>query len=153
MNVTAREYSSANEMKAAYADRRARLYASRKVAPIAKPHVKVTVMRGNVPLWRRADITFSDHVVAWQLYKASLVTSPVPAYIRMRCAELGFTRDEINSDKRGSGLVRARHLLMWEVWTKFNLSYPMVGHQFGDRDHSSCQHAIKKIAAEMRGRG
>jgi hypothetical protein len=136
--------------RAAYADCRRRLLTPPKPAALPPPPPKKVfrVLVGkDRPTWKRMPITFSAHVLAWQLHQAKQCQSPIPAYIRKRSKQLGFDRATIVGSSRDAKVVAARHLIMWEVWTKFEVSYPQLGKMFGGRDHSSCQHAVKKIAA------
>src|SRR3990172_5336391 len=59
--------------------------------------------------------------------------------------------DEIRSGKRHAGLVRSRHLAMYlsKHLTSFSLSE--IGRFFGNRDHSTVLHALRKIEAEQKG--
>jgi chromosomal replication initiation ATPase DnaA len=154
MQVTDDRYANVAEMRAAYADRRRRLMSVKTPAPKPRPLPKPVkpIVSKNRPMWKRMTITFSAHVVAWQMHMAKQCSTPVPAYIHERSEALGFTYDQIVSASRNAKIVAARHLIMWEVWMKFALSYPQIGRMFGGRDHSSCQHAIKKVA-EQRGQG
>ncbi|MDR1159208.1 MAG: chromosomal replication initiator protein DnaA [Syntrophomonadaceae bacterium] len=52
---------------------------------------------------------------------------------------------ELLSKKRNKQLVYPRQLAMYLCRTLTDASYPQIGHQFGDRDHSTVIHAIDKI--------
>lgn len=160
MHIPEQQFQGYAEQRAAALSRRARMLGSGKAANDTQPApvVKATPVqlidrptKMNGPLWTRSSIRFDYHILAWQLHLGSLVTSPVPKYIRARCKALGADYNDIYGPSRLKKLVAVRHLIMWELRQKFGLSYPQIGRLMGNRDHASCQHAIKKITAQRGG--
>lgn len=98
------------------------------------------------PLWRMQAITFDAHVQAyqWQLTRAS--ANRAQEYIRQRCIELGADYDKVTAKGRTSrDITGHRQVIMYELKTKFHLSYPRIGREFGC-DHSTALHAVARIA-------
>lgn len=69
------------------------------------------------------------------------------------CDELGINEEDLISPRRQPHLVRARALWVWIV--KHNgpgwLSYPIIGHWLGGRDHSGIMHLFKEHAEMLHG--
>lgn len=159
MHIPEQQHQGYAEQRAAAVARRARMYGAGKAAndtmppPVPKA-TSVQIHDGPIkkgPLWQRSSIRFDYHILAWQLHLGSLVTSPVPKYIRARCKALGADYNDIYGPCRLKKLVAVRHLIMWELRAKFGLSYPQIGRLMGNRDHATCQHAIKKIQVQRGG--
>jgi len=62
----------------------------------------------------------------------------------------GQSPDEIRSGRRHASLVRARHLAMYLAKQLTKLSLSEIGRFFGNRDHSTVLHAIRKVEGETR---
>jgi chromosomal replication initiator protein len=60
------------------------------------------------------------------------------------------TADEIRGAKRHASLVRARHIAMYLAKQLGRASLPEIGRFFGNRDHSTVLHAVRKIDREIR---
>lgn len=52
---------------------------------------------------------------------------------------------DLKSECRAQAVVRARHIAMWLARELTQRSYPQIGQRFGDRDHTSVIHGVKKI--------
>lgn len=63
---------------------------------------------------------------------------------------LGPSPDELRSGRRHASLVRARHLAMYLSKQLTHLSLSEIGQFFGNRDHSTVLHAIRKVEQETR---
>jgi chromosomal replication initiator protein len=61
-----------------------------------------------------------------------------------------LTPDEIRSDRRHASLVRARHISIFLAKQLTRLSLSEIGQFFGNRDHSTVLHAIRKVEQETR---
>ena len=59
----------------------------------------------------------------------------------------GLTSSDLYSKTRRADVVVPRHMAMYLLRTKMGLSFPSIGKQFGDRDHTTIIHACNKIAA------
>lgn len=61
----------------------------------------------------------------------------------------GVSIADVKGPRRNKAVVRARQLAVYEVYRRRpDLSYPQIGRIFGDRDHTTCLHAVRKISAE-----
>jgi hypothetical protein len=61
----------------------------------------------------------------------------------------GYSKAELMSIRRHRDLTIARHLV-WQIAKRTtSLSYPQMGRFFGDRDHTTVLHAIKKTPANI----
>ena len=61
----------------------------------------------------------------------------------------GFTVEQITSGSRRRPLVDARQVAMYVTRNMTELSYPDIGKAFGNRDHTTVMHAVRKIEARM----
>lgn len=65
-------------------------------------------------------------------------------------AELfGFDIDQITGGSRRRPLVDARQVAMYVTRNMTELSFPDIGKEFGNRDHTTVMHACRKIEARM----
>ena len=55
------------------------------------------------------------------------------------------TVDAILSETRKAAVVEVRHVAMWLIWRKLGWSSSRIGSLFGDRDHTTVLHALRKI--------
>ena len=60
-----------------------------------------------------------------------------------------FTLDQITSGSRRRPLVDARQIAMYVTRNMTDLSYPEIGRAFGNRDHTTVIHAVRKIEHHM----
>ena len=60
-----------------------------------------------------------------------------------------FTLDQITSGSRRRPLVDARQIAMYVTRNMTTLSYPDIGRAFGNRDHTTVIHAVRKIERQM----
>ncbi len=67
-------------------------------------------------------------------------------------AHFGFTVEEICGPSRRRPLVIARQIAMYLFRELTDYSYPAIGREFGDRDHTTVIHAVDKISSLMRER-
>ncbi|MEQ1503874.1 MAG: chromosomal replication initiator protein DnaA [Myxococcota bacterium] len=56
---------------------------------------------------------------------------------------------DITGTKRTRTLTRPRHIAMYLARVHTNLSFPELGREFGDRDHSTIQHGFRKVKEEL----
>lgn len=56
---------------------------------------------------------------------------------------------DITGTKRTRTLTRPRHIAMYLARAHTNLSFPELGREFGDRDHSTIQHGFRKVREEL----
>jgi chromosomal replication initiator protein len=64
----------------------------------------------------------------------------------------GFTVEELCGPNRRRPLVTARQVSMYVFRELTDFSYPAIGREFGDRDHSTVMHAVEKIGGLMKER-
>ena len=60
-----------------------------------------------------------------------------------------FTLEQITSGSRRRPLVDARQIAMYVTRNMTALSYPEIGRAFGNRDHTTVIHAVRKIERQM----
>ncbi|MBV8464030.1 MAG: chromosomal replication initiation protein, partial [Acidimicrobiales bacterium] len=73
-----------------------------------------------------------------------------PQVILQATAEaFGFTVEELCGHNRRRPLVTARQVGMYVLRELTDFSYPAIGREFGDRDHSTVIHAVNKIQKLM----
>ena len=60
-----------------------------------------------------------------------------------------FTLDQITGGSRRRPLVDARQIAMYVTRNMTDLSYPEIGRAFGNRDHTTVIHAVRKIEHHM----
>ena len=84
---------------------------------------------------------------------AAKIRTPHPCtrIINEVCLEHGITREELISPGRTLHLARIRQLAMWRC-RQAGVSLPEIGRWFGNRDHTTVLHAVRKIDA-MKGEG
>ena len=86
---------------------------------------------------------------------ADLITSNAPLIITPdlildRTSEIyGFSREDLVGASRRRPLVTARQVSMYVFRELTDLSYPAIGREFGDRDHTTVIHAVDKITKLM----
>lgn len=96
--------------------------------------------------------SFDEHVKAYRILQKDLEKvghHRLRKYILHRAHELGVTYSQIIGAGRKREVVAARQLVMWEIKTiiKPEASYPEVGRLFGDRDHTTVLHAVRRVEA------
>jgi len=61
----------------------------------------------------------------------------------------GFTIEQLTGGSRQRPLVEARQVAMYVTRNSTDLSYPEIGKAYGNRDHTTVMHAVRKIEARM----
>ncbi len=59
-------------------------------------------------------------------------------------------KDDLASNKRSNEIAFPRQIAMYLCREVANMSYPRIGEDFGNRDHSTVMHACKKIEKEVK---
>ena len=86
---------------------------------------------------------------------ADLISNTAKAPVTVRgileaSAEVfGFSLDQITGGSRRRPLVDARQIAMYITRNMTDLSYPEIGRAFGNRDHTTVIHAVRKIEHNM----
>ncbi len=117
-----------------------------KPVPLAVPVREEPAERINpiMPDWMGCNIEFDAHIKAWDAWKARYCHNS-RLYLKERAVELGFTYEELVVDDRRVLPVLVRSLLMWELKTYLKKSNAEIRRLFGNRDHSTVHHAIRRI--------
>jgi len=71
------------------------------------------------------------------------------AILQATADTFGFTVEELCSASRRRPLVAARQIGMYVFRELTDFSYPAIGKEFGNRDHTTVMHAVEKISAQM----
>lgn len=61
----------------------------------------------------------------------------------------GVSIEDIKSERRQKFIIPARHEAIWMVRSLTPWGLPKIGKFFGDRDHTTCLHAIRKHQAKV----
>ncbi len=72
------------------------------------------------------------------------------AIIDATAAQFGVPRDALIARDRRPTVARARKVAMYLTRTLTDRSLPQIGHDFGDRDHSTVLHAVRAVTADLR---
>jgi chromosomal replication initiator protein len=70
---------------------------------------------------------------------------------RLVCKHYGVSRTDILSPRRHRSIVWPRQVGMYLAKTMTQRSLPEIGRRFGNRDHTTVLHAIRKIEGELEG--
>lgn len=65
------------------------------------------------------------------------------------CDLFGMSREEVENGGRQVAVARARHVLMYLLYSDTPLSYPAVGERLGGRDHTTVMHGVSKLTEEL----
>ena len=72
--------------------------------------------------------------------------------IEISARHFGFSVEELIGPSRRRPLVIARQIAMYLFRELTDFSYPVIGREFSDRDHTTVIHAVEKISALMKER-
>ena len=73
-----------------------------------------------------------------------------PKLILEATAEMfGLSMEDLRGKSRSRPLVTARQIAMYVLREMTDFSYPAIGREFGDRDHTTVMHAVTKISKLM----
>lgn len=61
-----------------------------------------------------------------------------------------INKDDLESNKRSNEIAFPRQIAMYLCREVANMSYPKIGEDFGNRDHSTVMHACKKIEKDVK---
>ena len=59
-------------------------------------------------------------------------------------------KEALSSDKRSNDIAFPRQIAMYLCRSVANMSFPKIGEDFGNRDHSTVMHAYRKIEKEIK---
>lgn len=94
-----------------------------------------------------AESVLADFVAAKQPHQIT-----AQDIIEKSARHFGFSVDELIGPSRRRPLVIARQMAMYLFRELTDFSYPAIGREFGDRDHTTVIHAVEKISALMKER-
>ena len=78
-----------------------------------------------------------------KVISASFIKETVAKYFNV-------DKDDLSGDKRSNDITFPRQIAMYLCREIANLSFPKIGDEFGNRDHSTVMHAYKKIEKEVK---
>lgn len=94
-------------------------------------------------------LPIATHVLG-DLITANAPRPITPKLILEATAEMfGLSIDDLRGKSRSRPLVTARQVAMYVVREMTDFSYPAIGREFGDRDHTTVMHAVTKISKLM----
>lgn len=145
MNIANRSFDVATYLAESAARRRRLMNPPNAIKAV--PLLTVVPRVPELPLWQTQAISFDAHVLAYQWYLAETKANRAQEYIRQRCVELGADYAKI-TDKRYKhrDITGPRQVIMYELKTKFQLSYPRIGRELGGLDHSTILWGVTRIA-------
>ena len=89
------------------------------------------------------------HEVLTDPLRASSVQISIDAIQREVARYYNIRQTEMHSNRRSRNIVRPRQIAMYLAKNLTNCSYPQIGSRFGDRDHTTVMHAVRKIEDMM----
>ena len=98
---------------------------------------------------QRCSYDLANRVLADLIDKT--IKAPVTArtILEATAEVFNFTLDQITGGSRRRPLVDARQIAMYVTRNMTDLSYPEIGRAFGNRDHTTVIHAVRKIEHHM----
>lgn len=85
-----------------------------------------------------------------ELKEAVSAKPPTIARIRREVAKYyGIRHIDIISARRTADITWPRQIAMYLCRNLTPFSYPQIGRQFGNRDHTTCLHAVRKVDARV----
>ncbi len=84
------------------------------------------------------------------VFDPPIVRVTVPAIIETVAKFHNVRSADITGYKRTQTLTRPRHIAMYLARVHTELSFPELGREFGDRDHSTIQHGYRKVLEQLR---
>ena len=91
----------------------------------------------------------ANRVLADLIDKTRKAPVTVKMILEATTAVFNFTLDQITGGSRRRPLVDARQIAMYVTRNMTDLSYPEIGRAFGNRDHTTVIHAVRKIEHHM----
>ncbi|MCB9664880.1 MAG: chromosomal replication initiator protein DnaA [Alphaproteobacteria bacterium] len=86
-----------------------------------------------------------------KLFVPDVPVVTVPAIIEVVARFFNLRSADITGQRRTRALTLPRHIAMFLAREHTRLSFPELGKEFGNRDHSTIQHGVRKIASEVQG--
>lgn len=141
--VSVREYTSENigDLAANARALRAKLY-----APEPRQPAKVVASPPEAASPREP----VDALAQYRLAYSSCIPQENPSQVAKRikweeAAEAGISIDMIEGESRVAQVAKARQKAMWRIAKATPLSLKRIGQMFGDKDHTTTLHAIRRM--------
>ena len=94
-------------------------------------------------------IELAENVINEFIFKKEKVISS--EYIQETVAKyFSIEKKDLAGDKRSNDIAFPRQIAMYLCREVANMSFPQIGQDFGNRDHSTVMHAYKKIGKEIK---
>lgn len=160
--IAVREFTTAAEVFANAKAMRAKFFSVKpgKRDEDGRP-VKVEDKPRDVGAWEREPLMFDSHVIAYRMamrIQAMIdageiemvqinARKPVLEIVREVLADFPwFTVEDLKSARRPIDLCHVRMIAIYEVRKQRpDMSFPAIGRWFGDRDHTTILHSVKKM--------
>ena len=98
---------------------------------------------------QRCSYDLAKRVLADLIDSTTKAPVTVKSILKATSEVFNFTLDQIISGSRRRPLVDARQIAMYVTRNMTDLSYPEIGRAFGNRDHTTVIHAVRKIEHHM----
>ena len=97
----------------------------------------------------RLDIDLASLILSDLITNAKKPPVTANRIIDLTAEMFGFEIDQITGGSRRRPLVDARQVAMYVTRNMTDLSFPEIGKAYGNRDHTTVMHAVRKIEARM----
>lgn len=98
---------------------------------------------------QRCSYELANRVLADLIDKTTKAPVTVKTILKATSEVFDFTLEQITGGSRRRPLVDARQIAMYVTRNMTDLSYPEIGRAFGNRDHTTVIHAVRKIEHHM----
>ena len=98
---------------------------------------------------QRCSYDLAKRVLADLISNTSKAPVTVKTILEATCEVFSFALEQITGGSRRRPLVDARQIAMYITRNMTDLSYPEIGRAFGNRDHTTVIHAVRKIEHHM----
>ena len=95
------------------------------------------------------DMRIASYVLADLINNSQKPPVTAARIIELTGEMFGLEVEQITGGSRRRPLVDARQVAMYVTRSVTDLSFPDIGRAFGDRDHTTVMHAVRKIEARM----
>ena len=95
---------------------------------------------------------FYRHMWMWDLVNPKPHDAPMPTVLHIRdivCKYFNLQPMEVESSRRQGALVYPRQVAFYLARNHTNYSYPQIGRRFGNRDHTTIMHGVRRIQERM----
>jgi chromosomal replication initiator protein len=97
-------------------------------------------------------VTVERRILGYLLSSSEPRPITAKAILEATAKMFDFSVEDLTGQSRRRPLVTARQVAMYVFRELTDFSYPMIGREFGGRDHTTVIHAVEKIAEQMRER-